>query len=652
MLKVRIPTGSDGFAVRVTGAEAEAPTEGGFCCIDRTWSDGDVVDINLPMYLRIEPLADSPRQATICYGPLVLAGDFGNEGLTDNLINVTDNYYNDSYPAALTQRIDVPVLTGSMERLDWIEKVEGKMEFTTSATSDGTTLRLIPLYKAFGMRFADYWKFQGDLTAQPIAYPAKKSGAEPVTQLEDGVEYAMQNANASLPNRNFYWDWINLRTRSTGNIDDVRFRARRVEEDGHTYWSFQITSDANSGRWLGRTNTANAQVDNERLWTATYVESQGEEGSGFVLLLKGDNPGEGHEMMMNGDGTWVVTFTEKNKQDDKTPHTSHWQFFRTADLDPAAMQTYNDANLRLYQYLKEASQMYDRGITAIVEPYNSGVAVYTDPANTVGQLTAATEDLQNAIASPVSLYTVDEPAAYGILNPGFENLSAQNDHEANSGVQPPFGWTLTRNGTEVKSDDNYWYWASINADGGYYMEGGHIYGVWNGSNYGEMELSQTLTDLPNGRWRLTALVMNNHAEAGNLARLFLNNNSMLAGSADDYAALPEGEDCTFSGEWSTADNDMHQRFQVESDVTDGTLTFGIRSNGFFKADDFRLTLLERTTGVGERPPFSPLPGKEPEVGFQASFDLSGRPIVNCKSVNRKLSKSLYINNKKKIIISN
>jgi hypothetical protein len=45
----------------------------------RTWRSGDVVEVTLPKSLRLEPLPDNPRRASLMWGPLVLAGDLGPE---------------------------------------------------------------------------------------------------------------------------------------------------------------------------------------------------------------------------------------------------------------------------------------------------------------------------------------------------------------------------------------------------------------------------------------------------------------------------------------------------------------------------------------------------------------------------------------------
>ena len=598
VIKIRIPSWCKNFSVKVNGSDAGGEVKDGFMCIERNWNQGDEIDIDFPMHLRLEPLADSPRTVAICFGPLVLAGDLGTDGVNDNTINLTDNFYN-GYPASLKPTTTVPSLTGNPEELDWIQKDENAFSFTTSATSDATTVTLIPLYKAFKMRFTDYWKIQGELSPEALTYPTPKTGAEPVTELEDGVEYVFQNANKTLACRNFMWNWENLRTQSSGSIDDLKVVAEKTVEGEETYWSFRITSNDYNGRYVGRNNDRNVQVSDKKLWKATYMESDTNEGNGFLLRIKGDTEDDLSAMMMNADGTWVVAWQYANPGTDYTAMTKHWQFFKTADMDPEAMEQYNAANLRLYQHLREALQMYDRGINSVVNAYNAGMEVYTNPNNAVEQINQAIVNLQEAFAAQVSLYEQGVTATYGIINPSFENLSTQNDvPTSGAATRPiPFGWTMTR-GEEVIENPT-WSWCSINEDGNQYKDGKYIWGIWDGSKWDEIQLAQTLTGLENGKWQLTARLMNNNVVSENYARIFANNSSMLAGNESDYTSLPTGEDCSFSGDWSTNDNDMHQLMTVQTEVTDGTLTLGVRSNAFFKVDDFRLTYLGPTVTTGD-----------------------------------------------------
>jgi DUF1680 family protein len=90
----------DGFSVSVNGRAVSepAPREEGaadedrarrlydwpyvassFVELKRTWRSGDVVEVTMPMSLRLEAVPDNPRRVAIMRGPLVLAGDLGPE---------------------------------------------------------------------------------------------------------------------------------------------------------------------------------------------------------------------------------------------------------------------------------------------------------------------------------------------------------------------------------------------------------------------------------------------------------------------------------------------------------------------------------------------------------------------------------------------
>ena len=58
---------------------ASEPDVSSYVEVKRVWKTGDVVEVALPKTLRLEPLPDNPRRASILWGPLVLAGDLGPE---------------------------------------------------------------------------------------------------------------------------------------------------------------------------------------------------------------------------------------------------------------------------------------------------------------------------------------------------------------------------------------------------------------------------------------------------------------------------------------------------------------------------------------------------------------------------------------------
>ena len=110
---------------------------------------------------------------------------------------------------------------------------------------------------------------------------------------------------------------------------------------------------------------------------------------------------------------------------------------------------------------------------------------------------------------------------------------------------------------------------------------------------------------------------------------------MLAGTEGDYTTLPEGETCSFEGGWASGDRDLSHVFAVEADVTDGTLTIGARSNGFFKIDDFRLTFLgNKATSVADVPAIRhrtssvyDLTGRKVNVMKRGIYIIDGRKVL-------------------------
>ena len=94
---------------------------------------------------------------------------------------------------------------------------------------------------------------------------------------------------------------------------------------------------------------------------------------------------------------------------------------------------------------------------------------------------------------------------------------------------------------------------------------------------------------------------------------------MLAGDASAYNTLPEGEHCSFEGSWAENDWDLSHVMTVYANVSDGMLTIGAKSNGFFKVDDFKLTYL------GDIPStISDMPGRTPQSNV--IYDLTGRKV--------------------------
>lgn len=54
---------------------------GSYIAITREWKDGDRIAATYPMQIELEATPDNPNKVALLYGPLVLAGERGTEGM-------------------------------------------------------------------------------------------------------------------------------------------------------------------------------------------------------------------------------------------------------------------------------------------------------------------------------------------------------------------------------------------------------------------------------------------------------------------------------------------------------------------------------------------------------------------------------------------
>ena len=83
IVRLRQPSWCAQARVAINGANRTSyGTPGAYIELRREWRDGDRIDVELPMRLHFEPLPRSPDVAALMYGPIVLAGQLGTEGLS------------------------------------------------------------------------------------------------------------------------------------------------------------------------------------------------------------------------------------------------------------------------------------------------------------------------------------------------------------------------------------------------------------------------------------------------------------------------------------------------------------------------------------------------------------------------------------------
>jgi uncharacterized protein len=152
-LKIRVPYwATSGVTVKVNGQDQQvAATPSSYMDVSRSWANGDVVEITLPMSLHIAPAPDDKQVQAAMYGPLVLAARMGYDGLTTSMI------YGGSGPRGRETTIAMPEVDGGEM---WLEKTDSDrrypLVFKTKGT--GTSYVLVPLYKIVDERYSVYLK--------------------------------------------------------------------------------------------------------------------------------------------------------------------------------------------------------------------------------------------------------------------------------------------------------------------------------------------------------------------------------------------------------------------------------------------------------------------------------------------------------------
>lgn len=154
---LRYPSWTSNVEVKVNGKKMKIKqSPSGYITIDRTWKNGDKIEVHYPMHLYLTETNDNPDKAAIMYGPLVLAGTMGTEGMKAPAPFSNPELYNDYY----TYDYNVPDSMKTGLKLDkknleqYIKSVSGN-PLTFYVEKDN--VRLEPIYRIHHQRYVVYW---------------------------------------------------------------------------------------------------------------------------------------------------------------------------------------------------------------------------------------------------------------------------------------------------------------------------------------------------------------------------------------------------------------------------------------------------------------------------------------------------------------
>jgi DUF1680 family protein len=229
-LKIRHPAWAlDGVAVDVNGRrEADSTQPSSYVTIDRVWRDGDVVTVRMPMSLRLEELPGDATMVAILYGPILLAGDLGREGLSDAV-----RYGPSGPPMRRIAPVEVPALVvrEPQKLLAAVKPVAGKpLTFRTEGVAHPHDVELIPFYQASDVRYTVYWRL-----SSPAEWEKEKADAA-----------AAERSRHEMAGRAF--DRVDIddppsevahgyRGEETGNWD---YEGRKIRETRRGWFSYEM----------------------------------------------------------------------------------------------------------------------------------------------------------------------------------------------------------------------------------------------------------------------------------------------------------------------------------------------------------------------------------------------------------------------------
>ncbi len=169
-LRLRIPGWLQSApTVKLNGKILDASAApGSYLTLTRLWKAGDKVEMRLPMHLHVEVMPDDSHMQAFLYGPLVLAGDLGAEGLTEAHIigpnlrvgaPIPEQHGSPLGPVNRTPPVpdlEIPSFTASgSDPSSWIKAGDKPLTFRTSGQRKDVTL--VPLNSLYDKRYSVYW---------------------------------------------------------------------------------------------------------------------------------------------------------------------------------------------------------------------------------------------------------------------------------------------------------------------------------------------------------------------------------------------------------------------------------------------------------------------------------------------------------------
>lgn len=152
---LRYPEWTKNVEVKVNGKKINVKQQpSSYITVNRIWKNGDKIEVRYPMSLHLAETNDNRDKAAVMYGPLVLAGVMGSEGMAAPAPFSDPQLYNDYYTYDYHVPADLKTSL-NLNRLDLAKSIQKEDGLIFNVAGDN--VKLAPIHMIHHQRYVVYW---------------------------------------------------------------------------------------------------------------------------------------------------------------------------------------------------------------------------------------------------------------------------------------------------------------------------------------------------------------------------------------------------------------------------------------------------------------------------------------------------------------
>ena len=151
-IRIRVPSWSKHVKIFLNSEEVNVQIKNGYADFENLLGIEDIIEVEFNLKIEIYKAKDNPNNISFIYGPVVLAGAMGKEGMpySDNCISQMD--YSDWEPMEIP-----PIICKEENLLNRIEKISD-FPLIFKLNINEKEIKLVPFYDIAHERYTLYWE--------------------------------------------------------------------------------------------------------------------------------------------------------------------------------------------------------------------------------------------------------------------------------------------------------------------------------------------------------------------------------------------------------------------------------------------------------------------------------------------------------------